>query len=122
MGFGTTLKKWKSTFSPAKLSTQPDRLPKHTQSEEDLVSMHLPLPRYNAQLHSHSEAALHRPTSQIVCHSPLDKRNRAGKGKSRKSKDDQSERGGGENKRHTTTTRVLFSSTQFDTVNVKKSA
>ncbi|RYN90006.1 hypothetical protein AA0119_g11316 [Alternaria tenuissima] len=122
MGFGTTLKKWKSTFSPAKLSTQPDRLSKHTQSEEDLVSMQLPLPRYNAQLHSHSEAALHRPTSQIVCHSPLDKRNRAGKGKSRRSKDDQSERGGGENKRHTTTTRVLFSSTQFDMVNVKKPA
>jgi hypothetical protein len=51
----------------------------------------------------------------------LDKRNQAGKGKSRRSKDDQSERGDGRDvRRYTAITRVLFSSTQFETVDVKK--
>lgn len=123
MGFSATLKKLKSSFSRAKTLTRSDGSPQHTRSEGDLVSMQLPLPRYSTPPQSHSEAALHRPTSQIVCHSPLDKRNRAGKGKSGRSKDDQGGREGSrDTRRYTTTTRVLFSSTQFDTVDVKNSA
>lgn len=57
-----------------------------------------------------------------MCHSPLDKRNQTGK-KGRRSKAEQSERGGdGNGLRHKTSTRVLFSSTQFDKVDVKKPA
>jgi hypothetical protein len=51
----------------------------------------------------------------------LDKRNRAGKKKGRRSKDEQGERrSDGDSRRHTISTRVLFSSTQFDKVDVKK--
>lgn len=58
-----------------------------------------------------------------MCHSPLDKRNRAGKKKGRKSKEDQvAKEGDGNGLRHKTSTRVLFSSTQFDKVDVKKPA
>ena len=58
-----------------------------------------------------------------MCHSPLDKRNRAGTKKGRRSKDDQAAKGGdGNGLRHQTSTRVLFSSTQFDKVDVKKPA
>jgi len=53
----------------------------------------------------------------------LDKRNRAGKRKGKRSKDDQAGRGGdGNGLRHKTSTRVLFSSTQFDKVDVRKPA
>jgi hypothetical protein len=62
-----------------------------------------------------------------VCHSPLDKRNRAGRGKGRRSKDEQGGgrsggNGSGNGRRCTTSTKVLFSSTQFDKVDVKKPA
>jgi hypothetical protein len=115
MGFSKTIQKWKDSLSTSKSSTQQPSN-QHTRSEEDLVSMQLPLPRY-ATHRSHLEAALHRPTSQIVCHSPLDKRNKPKKPKKGGRVEVQGV-GYGDGKKYTTST-VLFSSTTHSAVEIK---
>jgi hypothetical protein len=114
MGFSKTIQKWKDSLSTSKSTTQQQR--KHIRSEEDLISMQLPLPRY-APRQSHLEAALHRPTSQIVCHSPLDKRNKPKKLK-KGGRVEVKGVGYGDGKKYTTR-KVLFSSTTHSAVEIK---
>jgi hypothetical protein len=115
MGLRKTIQKWKNSLSTPKSATQQQQR-KHTRSKEDLVSMQLPLPRY-ATHQSHLEAALHRPTSQIVCHSPLDKRNKPKKPKKGGRVEVQGI-GYGDGKKYTTS-KVLFSSTTHSAVEIK---
>jgi hypothetical protein len=118
MGFSKTIQKWKDSLSTPKSTTQqPPKVVHRTQSDDDLVSMQLPLPRY-APKKSYSEAALHRPTSQIVCHSPLDKRNKSKKQKKKGGVVEVQGVGYGDGKKYTTS-KVLFSSTQHSAVEIK---
>jgi hypothetical protein len=119
MGLSKTIQKWKDTLSTPKPTTQhPPKPVKPTQSEEDLVSMQLLLPRAPHQ--PYPEAALHRPTSQIVCHSPLDKRNKPKKPKKGGVVEVQGV-GFGDGKKYATS-KVLFSSTTRSAVEIKPTA
>jgi hypothetical protein len=117
MGFSKTIQRLKDSLSTPKSTTQdPPKPVKHTQSEEDLVSMQLPRSRY-APSQSQFEAALHQPRSQIVCHSPLDKRNKPKKPKKGGLVEVQGV-GFGDGKEYTTS-KVLFSSTTRSAVEIK---
>jgi hypothetical protein len=118
MGLSKTIQKWKDSLSTPKSTTQqPPKVVKNTQSDEDLVSMQLPRPQY-APRPSHADAALYRPTSQIVCHSPLDKRNKPKKQKKNGGVVEVQGVGYGDGKKYTTS-QVLFSSTTHAAVEIK---
>jgi hypothetical protein len=122
MGFRTTIEKWKANLnSKRSLSTSTSTSKPRNNSEEHPILRQLPLP---PQPKSYSEAALHGPTSQIVCHSPLDKRNKAKKTKkSRKSEDSVATPTSPlscTDGQSYTTSRVLFSSRQLDKVVVER--
>ncbi|KAF5844790.1 hypothetical protein GGP41_008770 [Bipolaris sorokiniana] len=96
MGFGKTFRRWTCNiaFSPEHANFSTSTLviqysSQHMQSEEDLMptTTQSQPPRLRCAapaVFTPSETALHRPTSQTICHSLLDKRSRRKNGASQR--------------------------------------